>query len=675
MNSKSESNKEYLCQLLFNQFEKKSIFINYIKHYFQFLPEQSVSFLSFYNAVNLPFFISKTTFNGIFHNKPSLTQFIQVVVDFFIGDFEKVIDILFHILDIDKDNYIHLSNTQILFSHFNVHNSNSSLENIGKEIILNFFGDKNKLSYSEYIELIYHSNSDLIYLFYFFYINNLFINADSFEHYERNFEHGNYFYSEEEERQRFNNEVLIGKIVFPSDTLLDFLNQKFSYKFKLNEELDELDMFENQFIECRTTLKRQSLHEFPNRSLKLEHCDNKPSKLSSTSTKSVKEKKSHSLLSLLRHSIFDFNLFINIPCLIVHNGIVSQLKMDIVGNVIFVYQKENELTYMFPIYHLFIEYTSKQKEYKEYINNGYHPVVFYSTISNVIQKNIIFFKSKDIIDSLKMKIESKRRDKFYDSSQFSDITQLGEGSFGKILKAYDNNRRKEVAIKVLHKDYNDIELVQMIRNEEDISFLLKETSHQGIIDIYDIYESKDNVYIIEEYIEHGNLSLYLQNNTSLSSMQREDMIKQLAEAIDFLHSYGIVHRDLKLENILVSSLSPIKIKIIDFGLSTVVTLNEQMSEKYGTLIYLSPEIVTNNKYTNKIDIWDFGIIAYTILNYGVHPFSSETKLDGLMEKIILRKFNYEHIDDKYKKLLINCFQKESKRANSKELVQIINKLF
>ena len=672
MNSISESNKEYLCQLLFSRFEKKSIFINYIKHYFQFLPEQSVSFLSFYNAVNLPFFISKTTFNGIFHNKPSISlpQFIQAVLDFFIGDFEKVLDILFRILDIDKDNYIRLSNTQILFSHFNVHNSNLSLENVGKEIISGFFGGKDGLTHREYIDIIYHSNSDLIFLFYFFYINNLFVNADSFEHYERNFEHGNYVYNEEEERQRFNNEVFIGKIVFPSDSLLDFLNQKFSYTFKLNEELDELDMFENEFIECRTTLKRQSLREFPNRSLKLEHCDNKPSKLGSKSTKSVNEKKSHSLLSLLRHINFDFNLFVNIPCMILHNGIVSQFKMDIVGNVIFVHEKENELTYMFPIYHLFIESTS---EYKDY--NGYHPVVFYSTISNVIQKNIFLFKSKDIIDSLIMKIESKRRDKFYDSSQFSDITQLGEGSFGKILKAYDNNRRKEVAIKVLHKDYTDKELVQMIRNEEDISFLLKETSHQGIIDIYDIFESKDNVYITEEYIEHGNLSVYLQNNTTLSTIQREDMIKQLAEAIDFLHSYGIVHRDLKLENILVSSLSPIQIKIIDFGLSTVVTLNEQMSEKYGTLIYLSPEIVTNNKYTNKTDIWDFGIIVYTILNYGVHPFSSETKLDELTEKIILRKFNYEHIDDKYKKLLINCFQKESKRANSKEVMKIINKLF
>ena len=79
--------------------------------------------------------------------------------------------------------------------------------------------------------------------------------------------------------------------------------------------------------------------------------------------------------------------------------------------------------------------------------------------------------------------------------------------------------------------------------------------------------------------------------------------------------------------------------------------------------------------TFKTDIWDFGIIAYTILNYGVHPFSSETKLVELTEKIILRKFNYEHIDDKYKKLLINCFQKESKRANSKEVMKIINKLF
>ena len=150
------------------------------------------------------------------------------------------------------------------------------------------------------------------------------------------------------------------------------------------------------------------------------------------------------------------------------------------------------------------------------------------------------------------------------------------------------------------------------------------------------------------------------------------MIKQIGESITFLHSYGIVHRDLKLENILIDlTTTPIQTKIIDFGLSKVVAFNETMNEKCGTLLYLPPEIIQNEGYTHKIDIWDFGIIALSILNFGTHPFSSESDIELLLEKISSHQFNFEHIESKYIDLLNLCLQKESKRINSKELLTLL----
>ena len=169
--------------------------------------------------------------------------------------------------------------------------------------------------------------------------------------------------------------------------------------------------------------------------------------------------------------------------------------------------------------------------------------------------------------------------------------------------------------------------------------------------------------------------IYIQSyliNNSLESHERDEIIKQIAESINFLHSYGIAHRDLKLENILVdTSVSPIQTKIIDFGLSKIVAFNETMEEKYGTLLYLPPEIIENEKYTHKIDIWDFGIIAFSIINSGNHPFSSESELTLLLHKISSQQFDYRFIEPKYKLLLNHCLQKESKRVSSKEVLTLL----
>ena len=127
-----------------------------------------------------------------------------------------------------------------------------------------------------------------------------------------------------------------------------------------------------------------------------------------------------------------------------------------------------------------------------------------------------------------------------------------------------------------------------------------------------------------------------------------------------------------MENILVdASHSPIQTKIIDFGLSKMFTINESMEEKYGTLLYLPPEIVLNNKYSYKIDIWLFGIITYTVLNKGVHPFEEETEVEKLLQKIISRKFDFSIFPKKYQDILSVCLVREKERADMKTIIKMI----
>ena len=96
-----------------------------------------------------------------------------------------------------------------------------------------------------------------------------------------------------------------------------------------------------------------------------------------------------------------------------------------------------------------------------------------------------------------------------------------------------------------------------------------------------------------------------------------------------------------------------------------------MSDKYGTLLYLPPEIVLNIKYSYKIDIWLFGIITYTVLNKGVHPFEKETEVEKLLQKIIARRFNFSTFAEKYQNILSACLVRENERADIKTIINMI----
>ena len=666
---------------LMNNLEKSEnikALTSFLSMFFKFIQESYIDMLMFHNITNLPFFISEKTFMGLFPNvkKIEKTTLIQKLIDFYYGDIFDISNIIFSALDTNKERLIDINTVKLFFSHFNIfHQTNTdtqSLEEMGFDIISSFFKGKTTILFSEFSNEIMKENSDLVYLFYFFYAEGLFVNCESFNHYLSKF-YSKYEGHKFDKTLFFEKKIKSKKLYPPSELLLNFLHLKFGFIIELYDELNELDQFESEFQNCKrlvSNLNQESDTHQKNAYLS-SFTLNKLAISNTIDYKTPSRCTSEKGLSNLKPSIvIEHDDNINIPMIVVKDQKAIRYYMDIVGNVIFFYRNKSKLKMIIPLFDLFLDNSFSDQE-ENPLTRGYYPLTFYSTISNKCKKLTFYFESIEIFAKLQNNFRLKRKEKYFNESRYGKIDILDKGSFGQILKAYDTFSEREVVFKVINKNYGNHSLIRLIKIEKYISLFLKNKPHKGIIPILDVYETKDQLIIIEEYMPNGNLQSYLINN-SLESHERDEIIKQIAESINFLHSYGIAHRDLKLENILVdTSVSPIQTKIIDFGLSKIVAFNETMEEKYGTLLYLPPEIIENEKYTHKIDIWDFGIIAFSIINSGNHPFSSESELTLLLHKISSQQFDYRFIEPKYKLLLNHCLQKESKRVSSKEVLTLL----
>lgn len=202
-------------------------------------------------------------------------------------------------------------------------------------------------------------------------------------------------------------------------------------------------------------------------------------------------------------------------------------------------------------------------------------------------------------------------------TQFEYIRILSRGSFGIVNLFYDKANQREVAIKEVSKDNENEYIIVQFRKE--INFL-KKVSHQNIVTLYDFFETTKNAYIIMEYIKGGSLAeLMTIKNKAIQESDIRIIIKYLLIAVAHLHKIGICHRDIKLENIMFDSFDDLSsLKVIDFGLST--DLCDFPSRVAGTVLYMAPERLLKQHYSNNIDIWSIGILTYILIHNGQHPF-------------------------------------------------------
>ncbi|NWI14471.1 NUAK2 kinase, partial [Crypturellus soui] len=199
--------------------------------------------------------------------------------------------------------------------------------------------------------------------------------------------------------------------------------------------------------------------------------------------------------------------------------------------------------------------------------------------------------------------------------RYDFLETLGKGTYGKVKKARERSG-KLVAIKSIRKDKikDEQDLVHIRREIEIMSSL----NHPHIIAVHEVFESSSKIVIVMEYASKGDLYDYISERQRLSEREARHFFRQVVSAVYYCHKNGIVHRDLKLENILLDANG--NIKIADFGLSNVYQQDRLLQTFCGSPLYASPEIINGRPYKGpEVDSWSLGVLLY-ILVHGTMPF-------------------------------------------------------
>lgn len=207
-------------------------------------------------------------------------------------------------------------------------------------------------------------------------------------------------------------------------------------------------------------------------------------------------------------------------------------------------------------------------------------------------------------------------------------TQIGIGSTSKVYTAKAIRNGIEYACKIIDKRRLNI-LPQGVDREALMSQFRKETvilkslQHPNIIHFYDSIETRNTLFIIMEYVKGVDLFQYLQEQGPLTENMTRVVMQSVFSAVAYLHELGVVHRDIKTENIIVTSedKGSMVVKIIDFGFSTLLH-NDLTGSFLGTRGYIAPEILQQRLYGTSVDVWACGVVAYTLIS-GQLPFDSE----------------------------------------------------
>ena len=213
-------------------------------------------------------------------------------------------------------------------------------------------------------------------------------------------------------------------------------------------------------------------------------------------------------------------------------------------------------------------------------------------------------------------------------------TVLGAGSFGKVFLSQSvHNKNLKVAIKAMDKIKlkMDVELV----NEEVA--ILNKLDHPNIVNYFETYNDYRYVYLVMEYVPGKVLNKYLMEQKSHSEKKICHVMQQVISAIAHCHAIGIIHRDIKAENIMMSNEG--QIKLLDFGLSKN---SRKVDEKEicGTPYYMAPEMIVGDKYTAQIDVWSLGVLIYYLVS-GHLPFNQRTQKE-LFAQICFGKVEFDY---------------------------------
>ncbi|GAB5359018.1 hypothetical protein AAMO2058_000508500 [Amorphochlora amoebiformis] len=226
-------------------------------------------------------------------------------------------------------------------------------------------------------------------------------------------------------------------------------------------------------------------------------------------------------------------------------------------------------------------------------------------------------------------LDSCRTEKFEARYQLKE--KIGEGRFAGVYKCTDKLNGQDYAVKVIEKKTKDGADAKEVRAE--VKILRLSEKHPFIVTMKRVYETKKKVFIVMDFMEQGDLFKAICRSKAFDEAEAVQVVYQLGLAIQHCHQHGIVHKDIKPENLLVEKKEgDMRIYVTDFGLSQFAKDDEAISAAGGSICYMAPEMIDSDKFTNSVDIWGIGVITYVMLS-GSLPFFDRTE-DKLMDKIV-----------------------------------------
>ena len=214
------------------------------------------------------------------------------------------------------------------------------------------------------------------------------------------------------------------------------------------------------------------------------------------------------------------------------------------------------------------------------------------------------------------------------SGRYEIIEQVGVGGMSYVYKAFDAKKKKVVAIKILKEELSiDDEFVRKFKSE---ALACKDIRQENVISAFDVVDEGNMHYIVMEYIEGTTLNKYIKQKGKLSNEETINISLQVAKGIRAAHKKGIIHRDIKPQNIVINNDGVAK--ITDFGIARAITSTTKNISVIGTVHYISPEQVRNTKVDFRSDIYSFGCTMYEMIT-GEVPFEGEAPLDIIISHL------------------------------------------
>ena len=246
------------------------------------------------------------------------------------------------------------------------------------------------------------------------------------------------------------------------------------------------------------------------------------------------------------------------------------------------------------------------------------------------------------------------------SDRYEILSKVGAGGMSDVYKAKDHILSRFVAIKVLKQEFSeDSSFVTKFHAEAQSAAGLE---HPNIVNIYDVGSENGLYYIVMEYVEGITLKTYIEKKGQLSFKESASIAIQVARGIEAAHNKNIIHRDIKPQNIIISTDG--KVKVTDFGIAKATSSNTISSDVMGSVHYASPEQARNGFVDGRSDIYSLGIVMFEMVT-GRVPFDGDTTvavaLQHLQEEIARPSIYAPDLPISFEKIILKCTQKTPDR--------------